>query len=242
MKLPRYQFFGSEDSLDVDVVFFVAKMPESILEKLNLAQSCSQLIGADFPQKSINTNLACLENGCITKVYKGTADELNNALFYTYNFHKQPFENHIVKLLPRDVNLKFLRSSRMILSFLSKTNYRQLVKTALKSEVQQKIKALEQIDLSTINDFGKGQDKRNAIKSIAFQIGQSLALNNGIECYTKKQIATYFPALLPYLNRMEMDDLYDLQQCLTRYVEQLKNRTATMTIFVEYAYEDQSKL
>lgn len=128
MDTPIYQIFGSENSLDVDVVFFIEEMPETIVEKLALSKEFSKSITSFFPEKEINANLAVCKNGHLVEVYKGTTDELNNALFYTYSFHEQKQENQITKLLLRDVDLKFLRSIRMILSFLSRTEYRILVK------------------------------------------------------------------------------------------------------------------
>lgn len=83
MKTPIYQIFGSENSLDVDLVFFVEKMPETIVEKLTLSKDLSKLIVPVFPEKVINANLAVCKNGHLVEVYKGTTDELNNALFYT---------------------------------------------------------------------------------------------------------------------------------------------------------------
>src|SRR6218665_1710589 len=95
MKPPIYQIFGSENSLDVDLVFFIEKMPETIAGKLALSKELSQSIDSFFPGKEINANLAICKNGHLTEVYKGTTDELNNALFYTYDFHKQNQKNQI---------------------------------------------------------------------------------------------------------------------------------------------------
>ena len=39
------------------------------------------------------------------------------------------------------------------------------------------------------------------MKTLAFQIGQALALHQGIELYTKRAIAEYYPELKDYLYR-----------------------------------------
>ncbi|TCN58731.1 hypothetical protein D0809_10300 [Flavobacterium circumlabens] len=240
MNTPIYQMFGSENSLDVDVVFFVKEMPETIVEKLTLSKEFSKTITSFFPEKVINANIAVLKNGHLTGVYKGTTDELNNALFYTYRFHEQKQENQITKLLVRDVDLKFLRSCRMILSFVSKTEYRVLVKKALKGNLNEKIQALETIKLSAIASFGKEKNSPDSIKSIAFQLGQTIALQEGKEFYTKNQIAASFPDLRKYLSREENVDLNDLQKWLSTFIENLKTRLSLMKNTSEYKYEDEN--
>lgn len=240
MTTPIYQIFGSENSFDVDLVFFIQKMPETILEKLSLSKKLSESITSFFPEKELNTNLAVCKNGHLTEVYKGTTDELNNALFYTYDFHKQNQENQITKLLVRDVDLKFLRSTRMILSFASKTEYRVLVKNALKENLSEKMNVLQNLDLTKIVSFGKGKNNSDIIKSIAFQLGQCIALQEGKELYTKNQIAEHFPELKKYLFREENVNLNDLQKGLLYFVELLKTRSLNMKNTSEYKYEDEN--
>ncbi|MFB9076622.1 hypothetical protein ACFFLS_25435 [Flavobacterium procerum] len=240
MKPPIYQIFGSENSLDVDLVFFIEKMPETILEKLALSKQLSQSIISFFPEKEINANLAVSQNGHLIEVYKGTTDELNNALFYTYDFHSQKQENQIAKLLIRDVDLKFLRSTRMILSFASKTEYRVLVKDALKGNLSEKMNVLQNLDLTKNISFGKGKNNHDIIKSIAFQLGQCMALQDNKELYTKNQIADCFPELRKYLFREENVNLNDLQKGLLHFVELLKIRSLNMRNTSEYKYEDEN--
>lgn len=180
--------------------------------------------------------MAVLEKGTVKQVYKGTADELNNALYHTYSFHNQIFENQILRLLPRDIDLKFLRSCRMILSFLSKTKYRASIKDALQNNLHHKLQVLKEIDLATITDFGKSQNAIDIFKSIAFQIGQSVALHNGTEYYTKSQIAESFPELRNYLAREVNSDLSKLQFGLLKYIEILEIRATKMNCLEEYEY------
>ncbi|MFD1602511.1 hypothetical protein ACFSJW_19660 [Flavobacterium artemisiae] len=231
---PIYQIFGSENSLDVDLVFFIEEMPKTIAEKLSLAKELTNSVAADFPEKVINANLAVCRNGHLIEVYKGTTDELNNSLFYTYGFHQQQYSNQINKLLKRDIDLKFLRSTRMILSFLSKTEYRVAVKNALRGELKEKIQVLETVDLNQISSFGKNTNYQDVLKSIAFQLGQSILLDAGKEVYTKSQIAESFPELKNYLFREENTDTENLQQYLLKFVEILKNRMPQMTKLSEY--------
>lgn len=238
MKLPIYQIFGSENSLDLDLVFFIEEMPETILEKLSLSKELSQSITSFFPEKEINANLAVQKNGHLVEVYKGTTDELNNALFYTYKNHNQKFENQITKLLVRDIDLKFLRSTRMILSFLSKTEHRILIKNVLKGDLDEKILALEKIDLNQIASFGKNTNHLDLLKSIAFQLGQAISLHEGKELYTKNEIANAFPDLKKYLFREENTDFENLQKRLSNFITILKDRSLKMKNKSEYKYEN----
>jgi hypothetical protein len=240
MNTPIYQIFGSENSLDVDLVFFIEEMPETILEKFSLSKKLTELLISSFPEKEINANLAVCKNGHLTQVYKGTTDELNNSLFYTYSYHEQKYENQIARLLYRDVDLKFLRSTRMILSFVSKTEYRVLVKKALKGNLNDKILALETINLNRITSFGKEKNNENIIKSIAFQLGQTILLHEGKEVYTKNQIANHIPDLRKQLFRDENTDSEILQKWLLIYVELLKKRIVGMKQLSEYKYEDEN--
>lgn len=240
MNTPIYQIFGSENSLDVDLVFFIEEMPETILEKFSLSKKLTESLVPFFPEKEINANLAVCKNGHLTQVYKGTTDELNNALFYTYSYHEQKYENQISRHLCRDVDLKFLRSSRMILLFVSKTAYRLLVKNALRGDINEKVIALETINLNRITSFGKEKNNENSIKSIAFQLGQTILLNEGKEVYTKNQIADYIPDLRKQLFRDEKTDSEILQKWLLIYVELLKKRIVGMKQLSEYKYEDEN--
>ncbi|MBL0287093.1 MAG: hypothetical protein IPQ19_06650 [Bacteroidetes bacterium] len=142
--IPIYQIFGSQNSLDIDVVFFVDKIPDTINNAANLCKQYSELlISTSDKNKKTNANLAVVQNGNLQDVFKGTVDELNNALFYTYALHEQKHVNQITKLSVRDINLKYLRCARMILSFLTKTTYRGIIKQALNTNIQTKLEVLK---------------------------------------------------------------------------------------------------
>ena len=127
-----YQFFGSKTSIDYDVMLFVDTITNSKYDNNLLCKKYNEELSQIYPDKKMNCNLAILENGIITKVYKGTADECNNSLFLTYsNFEYQKYPNHIVELIPRDVELKILRCYRIICSMLSRNENRSEVKAAL---------------------------------------------------------------------------------------------------------------
>jgi hypothetical protein len=236
--LPKYQIFGSENSTDIDVVFFIEEIPSKISKSADLCKEFSNLYATIYREKrTINSNLAVLNNGILVDVFKGTTDELNNALFYTYLLHDQEYGNSLSRLLKRDVNLKYLRCARMILSFLSRTKYRNNVKLALKGSIETKLDVLKLINLTSLIDFGKTINDVEVKKSIAFQIGQTLLLNEGIEVYTKNDISMHMNKLEHYLMRIEPTDFLVLQTYLTYFSNSLEERIPNMNYKTEYKYD-----
>lgn len=229
--LPPYQFFGSEDSKDIDVAFFIAQMPSNIQECAMLNKNyCKALVDLYQYAKPVNGNLAIVANGQLVKVFKGTVDELSNALFYTYTFHQQHFTNKIDTLLARNIDLKFLRCSRTILSYFTKTAYRKEIKNALQQNIDVKYEVLKS---NYFLELLESQIDTDMLKSIAFQLGQTLGLEEGQEFYTKSAIATYYPALQPYLLRTAEADKSSLIHTFLHFVERLEQRRHNMTKKVE---------
>ena len=228
-----YHFFGSVNSLDYDVVFFIEKMPETIANKLALSKKLSAQLVEKYPTKTINANLAVCENGQIIQVYKGTVDELNNAILRTYHLHQQDFDNRITHVVKRDVHLKMIRCLRMLLSFISKTQYRTIVKKALKQNIHIKIETLKAIDFNTVEDFGKGSNALDFKKSMAFQLGQTLALYNQIELYTKQEIIDCFPELKPFLMRLPNTEMETIQQFVAQFIAAIKTEVPKMKVTTE---------
>ncbi|MCU0329311.1 MAG: hypothetical protein MUE53_09995 [Chitinophagales bacterium] len=238
ISLPKFQIFGSENSTDIDVLFFVEEIPSQISKCADLCKEFNNMYATFYKEKrTINSNLAVLNNGILVDVFKGTTDELNNALFCTYLLHNQEFGNSILRLLDRDVNLKYLRCARMILSFLSRTTYRNSVKLALKGSIETKLDVLKSINLNSLVDFGKNMKDLEIKKSIAFQLGQTLLLSNGIEVYTKNDISRHINQLEPYLKRREPTDFLVLQTYLTAFSNSLEARIPNMIYKTEYKFD-----
>lgn len=219
-----YNIFGSADSLDYDVMFRVPAIPVDKQESKALITDLESF----FPKtdKKVNANICTLEDGQIKAVYKGTADECNNSLFYTYNNHVQDYKCMTSTLVMRDIALKVDRSLRILLSFLSRTEYRQIVKTALLSPTTSKrencINCLMAIDFNSLKSFGtKNGEPLDIIKQIAFQIAQVVGLlERRIEIYTKAFAVETFPALYPYLMR-ESSNLENLQRYKSIYLYEI---------------------
>jgi len=173
MEIIAKYIHGSEDSLDIDTYYIVDKVPSFQESK----EFCDSI-------KDENANLLELDNeGHVCACYKGTIDECNNSLFTTYNLHEQSYPLLIKSMVERDKWLKSLRAVRIILSHLSRTQYRKDVKAALKGSMYERIQLLKSIDLNAI-DFDSlehNQSGKDVMKIIAFQAGQTLGLLGGHE-------------------------------------------------------------
>lgn len=198
--LCRY-IHGSEDSVDLDVVYVFNELPER--------QQCTEFCLAD---KNENRNIITIVDGIVTGCYIGTCDEINNALIDTYKLHTQNCPLLINRRVERDVLFKLIRVIRGILSLLSRTEYRKEVKSALRGNLTKRLSCLENIKLSSVdfNDIGKHRCKADVLKIIAFQLGQANALVSGIECYTKASISNVFPEMRPFLYRIDTTNIEQL--------------------------------
>ena len=224
-----FQIFGSASSLDVDLVVFVEEI-SSIKAANDLAYSYKIKLQNQYKfEKPLNLNIACVENGRISATYKGTIDELNNSLFHTYHLHQQYFPQQIEQLLPRDMELKMVRCSRKITSFFSRTTQRVAVKKALRGDFLAKIEFLSQLQLDEFTDYKRKGSQIDFNKTAAFQLGQTLALMNGIELYTKEGIIEHFPSLEPHLMRKENASIDILQKLLDEFVKKSNVLLPTMT-------------
>lgn len=206
---------GSEDSLDVDVYYVFDKMPSF--------QECRDFCSQD-PNE--NRNIIVVKDGIVSECFIGTIDEVNNALLDTYHLHSQTDPLIITKRVERDTTLKTIRAVRGILSILSRTNYRQDIKEALRDSWTKRIVCLDNIDFSLINynELQKRMNGDDMLKVIAFQLGQTIGLYEGKELYTKSSIAKNYPELINFLYRKK-DDLNILNQyCdkLISHIEKIK--------------------
>ncbi|AYV77953.1 MAG: hypothetical protein Edafosvirus3_31 [Edafosvirus sp.] len=208
----RWNVFGSKNSNDCDVMAFLNKewFPDRKLlpdESSKLSHCiCAKLSTVIETKKVINVNLGILsDEGVLIWVYKGTPDESGNSIFYTYEFHKQLQKYECLIKIPvkRNVQIKVIRALRMILSMISQTDVREIVKKALKENtVECRLKTLRKINFEAI--IHNQKKKENIIqihKTIAFQIGQTLALIEGKEIYSKMDVAELYPDLAIFVNR-----------------------------------------
>lgn len=227
-----FNIFGSCSSVDYDVMVFIDNIP-SIQESKKLCLNFEEDLSPILSDKKLNINLARIKDGVIIEVFKGTPDECNNSIFNTYSLHKQFYPLQINKLLPRNIELKTARAIRIILSFMSRSEYRVIVKEALRNDTIKRLQVLEQIDLKEIVDLGKNnQGLIEFYKHVAFQIGQCLGLIQGIELYSKEDIIYYYPELEPYIQR-KIYDVNILQQYKVIFTKRIREIFPDLSIVKE---------
>ncbi len=202
---------GSENSLDRDV-YIIINEPLPLKEAKNL---CSSF-------KDINANLITIKDGMVNWTYKGTIDECNNSILATYHLHKQEHPCPSLHQAERSYALKMLRTIRGLLSHTSRTQYREVVKSALPSaDLTLKINTLKSINLNQIENFEKNSNTE-VYKFFAFQLGQTLALlEENKELFTKNEVAKNYPELSDYLARIEKSP-QDLQKFFQRFISFLE--------------------
>lgn len=216
----EYAIFGSHDSDDLDVMYFLSELP-SLQECKVMA---SELEIQHQSDKPVDVNFCVVENNHVVDTYKGTVDEVNNMLSYTTNRHTQTSTFPVIKPVTRDVHLKVARVLRGILSFISRTEHRPEVKKALRGSGELKLETLESIQLSEIKSLGtKNNTMKDFYKLFAFQIGQAMGLMSGAEYYSKSSIAAHYPELKPYLYK-EADEFPLIDSIKQHFIDLVRDR------------------
>lgn len=217
---PTYQIFGSKSSEDLDVCFFVDSL-DGIRGNHEIVKMYTKQTVFNT-SKPVNANLAIVQNGIITENFKGSADELNNALFTTYNLHDQVYKNHIQRLVSRNLESRIVRCARTLVGNFTRTDLRVQAKAALRANVVIQLEFLDTIQFKKYTDFGKNGSVIEVYKTLAFQLGMTLALLNDKEVYTKEAIIALFPELENYLMRKDQNS-EALQKHLKLFVMMVKN-------------------
>eukprot|EP01090_Pellita_catalonica_P000562 TRINITY_DN10384_c0_g1_i2.p1 TRINITY_DN10384_c0_g1~~TRINITY_DN10384_c0_g1_i2.p1 ORF type:complete len:357 (-),score=55.06 TRINITY_DN10384_c0_g1_i2:537-1607(-) len=212
---------GSPDSLDVDVVYFLDG--ETELPPFKICQDfCA--IGT---KQNENRNLMIVEDGIVVQCFKGLPDEGNNSLLMTWKFHKQIPDDILLPILrrvERNVILKVVRCIRSVLTRVTRTRYRTQVKALLKkNDLVSRTEGLKQLSFETLLLKDKTISMED-IKSLAFQMGQTAALLEGVELYSKGTVGERYPTLQPFLQRNlaeTIDNIKKLDTFRDRFVDLL---------------------
>ena len=219
----KFYIFGSENSLDYDILVEVDNIPQEINAPHNICKEFNIKLSQILPDKEINCNLITVRDNKIVYCFKGTCDELNNCLYYTYYLHTQYHPNPILSAVERDINEKVLRVARFIITFYSRTELRTEIKAALRGNLLLKLEILKKIDFVKMVEFTDKKEKTEDIKKvIAFQFGQIFSLLDGYEfdSYTKNGIIKNYIDLSNLLNRgiITEEDLMVLNSYLLRFI------------------------
>ena len=144
---PLFNVFGSVNGADIDVVYFAKESHLENLQNLqpheinrmceNVRHNIAEIAGFDV--KLVNANVSVAIDEHIVWSGHGQAWETNNAVCLTKDLHTQPCERAVVlkPVVPSDkqINAKIHRAVRSILSMVTRTKYRKIVKQALGKNV-----------------------------------------------------------------------------------------------------------
>ena len=231
----KYYIFGSENSQDYDIMVEVDSIPKDINQAHNMCKGFNDELSLIYPDKEINSNLILIKDNKIIDCFKGTPDELNNCIFYTYNLHSQKYPIPVLSPVERDFNEKILRIARFIITFYSRTELRKEIKSALRGNLLMKLEVLKKIDFQKMSEFPDKKEKIEDIyKVLAFQFGQYESLRSGYESdsYTKNGIIKNYPNLSNLLNRGKIieDDLIILNFYLKNFIGYIESNIDLLRI------------
>lgn len=218
-----FYFFGSQNSQDKDVLLECSSIPDKQTAH-NWIQTYKQTLALDW-----NINLITIENQQVVNTIpsKATIDGVHNSLLDTYHLHQQKCNIPIKNRLKRHILLNTYRCIRTILTFCTRTSYRSQIRPTLNGihPFFHKINSLEIIDFQQIKSFeAKYSEDVNIWKTIAFYLGQTLALWQGTEIYTKDDLVKNFPAFENFIYRKNLTekDLKYLQEIKDFFVAELR--------------------
>jgi hypothetical protein len=192
----RYYYFGSDDSIDTDVMI-----------------ECPTNTELTVP-KDWNANLITIENGLITQSLnnRGRIDAVHNSLYYTYDLHtNQVFPCPLTAPVKRLLLPAIVDCIHNLLIFLNSnnSNYKEFYGKQI-SKAYKNGNWSERVSLLHLLKFDQPyyNDEQRSLgmhKSIAFDVAQTLLLIKGKEVYTKKEIIQEFPELEPIIYRRQID-------------------------------------
>lgn len=200
----NYNFYGSHDSTDKDVVFYLDKLPIFIEDRKRLTALIKKELKVDW-----NPILAKVENGIVVDCTypKASPESLNNSIFDTYNYHKQDFLCPVTRLVERNVILAIYKTIRLLLTYLTRTEHRTLIRPTVhwSFDLKLKIRKLQTIDFSMLEKFNQPNMKEVDIwKTWCFYVVQNKALLSGQQIYTKLNAIEYEPNSYNFIYRKEL--------------------------------------
>lgn len=206
----KYYRFGSKDSLDIDILI---EHPNSLGN-----EGDSNLIAEiwnEYPETANwNINIIKIKSGVIANSIpsKGSPDSVNNSLYETYHLHEQIHLFPLDQKVERILILAIVKCIRAILTSLKRNSYHEIYKRdispLLKSNLpfSEWIKCVELIDFNQ-NFYDNKVENSNKIKSLAFHVGQTISLIQGIGIYNKQELCYYHPELT-WLIKREHGEFY----------------------------------
>lgn len=227
----KYITYGSGDSTDIDICVFLDELPKTIEERKILSKEIQKELGSNF-----NIILAKEYNGIIIDCTypKASPDSLNNAVYNTYDFHKQLFDCPIIMTVDRNIILAIYKTVRLLGTYLTKTEYRSLIRPTMNYSfsITTKLNNLLNVDFSKLSTFNQPNvSDVDVWKTWCFYIVQNVALLKGIQIYTKADAIKIEPKSYSFIYRKTLTD-YD-KIWFHNYVNDYLNKLKSLNIKVD---------
>ncbi len=204
----EYYVFGSEDSIDTDVLIVHPDSKGLEIDNLLIKQIKSEYSEA----YNWNINIIQIDDGTVINSIpsKGSPDSVNNSLYETYKLHQQKYPFPLKRKLERNIPLAIEKCLISIFTFYKKTNHDEFYKSIPKefkngsANLIDRLSFLEKIDFNIL-PYEEEIKNINAFKSLAFHVGQTISLINGIEIYTKQKFLSFHPDLKMLIKRTDIN-------------------------------------
>jgi len=220
-----YYFFGSPDSLDIDVLIDHPEPWDQVIKGLQQRYPAA---------KEWNISLISIKDDKVvaTMPKKGTRDAVHNSLYHTYAHHKdkQVYELPLRAPVPRHLLLAIDGCIRNLLVTVSTSELKDFYKLNFRPAMRAGIWA-DRLDLLLKWPYDQPYYKDptaciGIYKSLAFDVGQTLSLLDGVELYTKSEVIAAHPELADIIGRKPCD----LSLTLKPKIEELYQRIKELDI------------
>jgi hypothetical protein len=236
----KYSEFGSLDSLDVDVMFYL----HYPLESIKWCKDKAAELKYKVDKKYVDVNFAVMNSDYrLSSCYKGSVDEVNNMLYYTSGIGDRIKSAYVTRLYPRDIVEKKKRIVRGILSYLSRTAHRKDIKKVL-GKYELSVDLFNSIEIKYIIELNKNNvTYSDFCKFLAFQYAQLDGLVNGVEVFTKQQAVALHHELDEFIYRKSTNlDLVEELQKRLRVLFVDKKEFALTTEYINQFWQNSTYL
>jgi hypothetical protein len=218
----EYYIFGSKDSIDIDVLIVHPDSKGLEIDNLLIKQ-----IKSDYSETSNwNINIIQINGGIVINSIpsKGSPDSVHNSLYETYELHQQKYPFPLKTKLERNIPFAIEKCLISIFTFYKKTKHHEFYKSIPKefkngqANIVDRLSFLEKIDFKIL-PYEEEIQNMNAYKSLAFHVGQTISLINGIEIYTKQKLISFHPDLEMLIYRINIEQ----RDNINKKIIELKN-------------------
>lgn len=233
--------YGSNDSDDIDVFIGLSRVPDMddeddriMMDEIHETIDYTLRYSGQFTNTDKTVDFSFIhisKDGVVDWCEYDDLGECNNALYYTFNHHAYNNivlygKNPIKFKLEQNVSFKIVKVVRTLLTFLSRTSYREEVKYLLKKgsfkeRLEFILKVVSQNGISSVETFNKKLPDVEIVKDIAFMFIQLYGLVHDIDVFCKRDAALRFPDLARYIYKDHNAPLEPLEDFIIETFESL---------------------